>query len=173
MTGGLWALLMLAPVMLLQSSCSTTPEPHVETTASYGPGYPAGSAGWTDKERALYRAAFDAGRRDQREGYRFDDDRVTIPLDVDSRSYSRQGYRAGYYYDASRRRAARAAAASSVQPSEDNPFSSSSLSPASSHSDPYPPAPATPAPKPAVKRQGGDPFAIPLEGDPAGETPGQ
>lgn len=175
---GLILTVILTPLSLLLSSCASSPEPQMETTASYGAGYPAGSAGWTEKQRVLYRAAFDAGRRDQREGYR-----VTVPLDVDLKSFSRQGYRAGYYYDAARRRAARTAAASGSAdpipggPSE-RPFSDShsgSPFPATSGMSAPPPAPAhsdaAPGAKPPVKRQGGDPFAIPLEGEMAPETP--
>jgi hypothetical protein len=167
---------MLTPLLVMLPSCST-PEPQVATTASYGPGYPAGSAGWTEKERALYRAAFDAGRRDQREGYRFDDDRVTARLDVDLKSFSRQGYRAGYYYDASRRRAARTAAGSdSSDPIPggpiERPYSDSrSGLPMPSSSGTVAPAAAQPAPRPPAKRQGGDPFAVPLEGEPAPDAP--
>ena len=67
--------------------------------ASFGPGYPPGSAVWGEEERVAYRTAFVTGMQDQREGYRFDDDRGALVLDESVRGFYRQGYRHGYYRD--------------------------------------------------------------------------
>lgn len=73
--------------------------PEMAAGASFGPGYPPGSAVWGEEERVAYRTAFMAGMQDQREGYRFDDDRGALVLDETMRSFYRQGYRHGYYRD--------------------------------------------------------------------------
>ncbi len=165
------ALALSVPLMV---SCRSSAPP-VETTAGFGPGYPAGSAGWSVKEREVYRAAFDAGRRDQREGYRYDDDRVTVPLKEELRSFSRQGYRAGYYHQAAARRAGggsqgpAAPAPASVVPSAGFETSAGNglgwgfgpgPGPASLAEPSSPPPPPKPKPKPKPL----DPFAVPLEG---------
>ncbi len=71
---------------------------------SFGPGYPPGSAVWSEGAKAAYRSAFLAGMQDQKEGYRFDDDRGAMPLEVGERGFYRQGYRRGYYHEANVRR---------------------------------------------------------------------
>lgn len=71
----------------------------VAAGASFGAGYPPGSAAWGEEERVAYRTAFLAGMQDQREGYRFDDDRGALVLDESVRGFYRQGYRHGYYRD--------------------------------------------------------------------------
>ncbi|MDB6068913.1 MAG: hypothetical protein JWL81_84 [Verrucomicrobiales bacterium] len=71
---------------------------------SFGPGYPPGSAGWSVKARTAYRTAFVAGMQDQKDGFRYDDDRGALALDVDLRGFFRQGYRRGYYHEATLRR---------------------------------------------------------------------
>ena len=73
--------------------------------ASFGLGYPPGSAQWTDVAKVAYRTAFLAGMQDQKEGYRYDDDRGTEALEVEQRGFYRQGYRRGYYHEDSVRRA--------------------------------------------------------------------
>lgn len=45
-----------------------------------------------------------AGMQDQREGYRYDDDRGAQVLDTEERGFYRQGYRRGYYHEANLRR---------------------------------------------------------------------
>ena len=52
-----------------------------------------------------------AGMQDQREGYRYDDDRGALVLDVEERGFYRQGYRRGYYRETLARRVGREAAA--------------------------------------------------------------
>ena len=52
-----------------------------------------------EEERVAYRTAFVTGMQDQREGYRFDDDRGALVLDESVRGFYRQGYRHGYYRD--------------------------------------------------------------------------
>lgn len=74
--------------------------------AGFGPGYPGGSAAWSQGARGAYRLGFLAGGQDQGEGFRFDDDRGALQQEVDERGYFRQGYRRGYYYDAGLRRQA-------------------------------------------------------------------
>ena len=77
--------------------------------ASFGLGYPPGSAQWTDVAKLAYRTAFLAGMQDQKEGYRYDDDRGAAALAVEQRGFYRQGYRRGYYHEYSVRRAGKVA----------------------------------------------------------------
>jgi len=72
--------------------------------ASFGAGYPPGSAAWPEGARVAYRTAFVAGMQDEKEGYRYDDDRGAQVLDVKGRGFYRQGYRRGYYHEARLRR---------------------------------------------------------------------
>lgn len=70
----------------------------------FGPGYPPGSAAWKAGAQAAYRTAFMAGMQDEREGFRYDDDRGALLLDLEDRGYYRQGYRKGYYHESNLRR---------------------------------------------------------------------
>jgi hypothetical protein len=70
----------------------------------FGPGYPPGSAAWKAGARAAYRTAFMAGMQDQKDGYRYDDDRGALALDVEDRGFYRQGYRRGYYRESTLKR---------------------------------------------------------------------
>lgn len=87
--------------------CAVNSEPNAPSGGeggSFGPGYPAGSAQWTDGARSAYRTAFVAGRQDQREGYRYDDDRGAMRWGMEERMFYRQGYRRGYYRETHLRR---------------------------------------------------------------------
>ncbi len=91
----------------LLAGCAGNPgaeEPEMAAGASFGPGYPPGSALWGEDERVAYRTAFVTGMQDQREGYRFDDDRGALVRDESERGFYRQGYRHGYYHDQTVRR---------------------------------------------------------------------
>jgi hypothetical protein len=74
------------------------------STASFGPGYPPGSAAWDTETRSAYRTAFLAGMQDQKEGFRYDDERGAAVLDIEVRGFYRQGYRRGYYHEQNLRR---------------------------------------------------------------------
>lgn len=150
-------------MLALLASCGTT-EPAVETTAKAGPGFPAGSAGWNAKEREAYHAAFVAGQRDQREGYRYDDDRVTLPLGQELRSFARQGYRGGYYQDTAARQARRSAAAAAPSTDAPSPLNDFSI-PSSAAPAAVPPGAvsAPPRSQAPAKSRGPDPFSVPLE----------
>jgi hypothetical protein len=65
----------------------------------YGPGYPPGSAAWSPEARTAFRNAFVNGMADQKEGYRYDEDRGAMVLDTEVRGFYRQGYRRGYYHE--------------------------------------------------------------------------
>lgn len=140
-------------------SCGSVEPPEAATLESFGPGYPSGSAAWSAKERGIYRAAYDAGTRDQVEGYRYDDDLVTVPLDQGMRGVSRQGYRNGYYHDQAVRRAARAGGDTRGGETDRTgalgPVTDALALPATP-----PPTPRAPV-KPSPPRP--DPFAVPLE----------
>lgn len=111
-----FALLAAGAGVLLGASCAGNPgssasasgfggDGAVESAAgSFGPGYPPGSAAWSVKARTAYRTAFGSGMQDQKEGFRYDDDRGALTLDVDLRGFFRQGYRRGYYHEATLRR---------------------------------------------------------------------
>ena len=49
--------------------------------------------------------------QDQREGFRYDDDRGALMLDMEERGFYRQGYRRGYYRETNARRLERRARA--------------------------------------------------------------
>jgi len=94
--GGMVAVFLMGVV-----GCASEERPApVGEGARLGPGYPPGSAGWSEGAQAAYRTAFMAGMQDQREGYRFNDDRGALVLDQDVRGFYRKGYRQGYYHDA-------------------------------------------------------------------------
>ena len=82
---------------------------------SFGAGYPPGSAAWSGEARGAYRTAFLAGIQDQKEGYRYDDDRGALVLAVEERGFYRQGYRRGYYHEANLRRQERRAPAGAAE----------------------------------------------------------
>lgn len=42
--------------------------------------------------------------QDQKEGFRFDDDRGAAAVEVEERGFYRQGYRRGYYHESNLRR---------------------------------------------------------------------
>lgn len=121
-----FALLALGAGVLLGASCAGNPggpasastsglggEGAVNSASgSFGPGYPPGSAAWSVKARTAYRTAFVSGLQDQKEGFRYDDDRGALALDVDLRGFFRQGYRRGYYHEATLRRLRRVEASS-------------------------------------------------------------
>ena len=60
-----------------------------------------------------------AGMQDQKEGYRYDDDRGAQVLDVEERGFYRQGYRRGYYHEANVRRQERREAAAGEEKTEE------------------------------------------------------
>lgn len=143
-----------AALLGLMVSCGSAgpPAAGTGTQESFGPGFPTGSAAWSAKEREIYRAAYDAGSRDQAEGYRYDDDRVTAPLDKETRGFSRQGYRNGYYHDQAVRRAARPAADTGAGATEVPGPVADALA-----------LPVTPKPEVKTSPPRPDPFAVPLE----------
>lgn len=105
-----------AGLLLGLASCAgTRPEGAADPGARFGPGYPPGSLAWSAGEREAYRVSFAAGMRDQREGYRFDDDRGALALELKERGFYRQGYRRGYYRDEAVRRQARRAAGAGAE----------------------------------------------------------
>ena len=71
----------------------------------------ARSAAWSDGARGAYRTAFLAGMQDRKEGYRYDDDRGALVLEMEERGFYRQGYRRGYYHEEKVRRLEREAGA--------------------------------------------------------------
>ncbi|MDB6133285.1 MAG: hypothetical protein JWM59_1528 [Verrucomicrobiales bacterium] len=157
-------LLFLLPATAVLISCATMEPQRPPTSERFGPGYPAGSAGWSEKERGVYRAAFDAGRRDAREGYRYDDDRVTLPLADRLWSFSRRGYRAGFYHDrplgsAARGRATQEAPADGLS----IPGAGGSSVPDSTLQPLAPPVTAPPKVQAPARSTGPDPFSVPLE----------
>ena len=98
-----WGIRGLTAVFLVGAGgCASEerPAPVAGEGARLGPGYPPGSADWGEGARVAYRTAFIAGMQDQREGYRFNDDRGALVLDPEVRGFYRKGYRQGYYHDA-------------------------------------------------------------------------
>ena len=105
---------VLGAAVFLLAGCAGDPgreAPPPGNGSSFGAGYPPGSAAWSDAGRSAYRTAFMAGMQDQKEGYRYDDDRGAQVLDVEERGFYRQGYRRGYYHEANVRRQERREAA--------------------------------------------------------------
>ena len=98
---------MVGLMVELMVGCAGHPPAEVKAggpEGSFGPGYPSGSAVWSEGARTAYRNSFMAGMQDRREGYRFDDDRGAMVLDVEERGFYRQGYRRGYYHEEALRR---------------------------------------------------------------------
>lgn len=117
-----WLSLGIAAILV---SCSTGPDtpvavtvPNGQQAASAGPGYPPGSAVWSQEERDVYRTAFLTGLQDQRGGIRYEEDQGASQLEGRKSSLYRQGYRKGYYHDAAvkRTREREEAAAPPVSP---------------------------------------------------------
>ncbi len=82
------------------AGCAATEEPGPGgPQGSYGPGYPPGSAAWSKGAKTAFRDSFMAGMADRREGFRYDEDRGAVKLDMDERYFYRMGYRRGYYHD--------------------------------------------------------------------------
>lgn len=156
-------LFFLLPAAALLVSCEVMEPQRPETPERFGPGYPAGSAGWSEKQREVYRRAFDAGRRDAREGYRYDDDRVTLPLADQLWSFSRRGYRAGYYHDTPVGSAARGRATHTPVDGLSIPGTGGSSVPDSTLQPLAPPVTAPPKVQTPARPTGPDPFSVPLE----------
>ena len=108
---------LLVAVGLAACAGGAVPRP-VEEGGRFGPGYPPGSAAWSAGARAAYRVAFMAGQQDEREGFRFDDDRGALVLEGEERGFYRQGYRRGYYHEQTLRRQERRAAAAAAAAEE-------------------------------------------------------
>lgn len=99
------------PVDPMASGTGTTGETaSTQSGSRFGPGYPPGSAAWSPDARAAYRTAFMAGLQDQREGYRYDEDRGAMLAEEHVRVFYRKGYRRGYYHDAAVQRTRQQAA---------------------------------------------------------------
>ncbi len=77
----------------------------------YGAGYPPGSARWSVAARTAWRTAFMSGMEDEREGFRYDEDRGALRWEGEERALYRQGYRRGYYHEGTVRRLERAGGA--------------------------------------------------------------